>query len=97
MGRRMWRTKGNAQYEVLIWGVPGRLDTELTLLALSFCSLPLPGPLFLCFSISQMALPSLRNTKLQLNVRAGIFPSLYGTLACSCDFPSTQNPKHGEA
>lgn len=45
-GRRMWRTKGNAQDEVLLWGVPGRLDTELTLLALSLCSLPLSGPLF---------------------------------------------------
>lgn len=39
-GRRMWRTKGNAQDEVLLWGVPGRLDTELTLLALSFLLTP---------------------------------------------------------
>lgn len=49
----MWKTKGNAQDEVLIWGVPGRLDTELTLLALSFLLTPSLRPsVFVFFHLS---------------------------------------------
>lgn len=64
------------QDEVLTWGVPGRLDTELTLLALTLFAHSLSQ------AFSFFVFPSLKwpvraqNTKLQLNVKAGIFPFL---------------------
>lgn len=77
------KAQENTEDEVLIWGVPGRLDTELKHLAHScfFRSLPLSGPLshFSPFSNG----PSESVVKSQSkNV-----PSLYATLACNSDFP----------
>lgn len=77
------KAQENTDDEVLIWGVPGRLDTELKHLALSVVLLT---PSLFFSPPAQTARPRLKH-KTAAKCQSRNFPSLYATLACICDFP----------